>query len=74
VLHYIVQEDLYDRILDEWPELRLSARYRYSLADCLFVIEPYLVLCNPLDRHYAYIKDYPMPGFHVLAGLEVKIR
>ncbi|HUU04112.1 MAG TPA: TonB-dependent receptor [Myxococcota bacterium] len=51
----------------------LSARYRYSPADARFVVEPYLVLANPLDRRYAYIKDYPMPGFHVLAGLMVKI-
>jgi hypothetical protein len=36
-------------------------------------LEPYVFLRNFLDRRYAYVAGYPMPGFNVLVGLKVGI-
>lgn len=49
----------------------LALRYRYSSPDRGFTLEPYVFLRNFLDRRYAYIAHYPMPGFNVLVGLKV---
>jgi outer membrane receptor protein involved in Fe transport len=51
----------------------LALRYRYSSAERGLSVEPYLLLRNFLDRRYAYVEDYPMPGFNVLAGLRIVI-
>jgi outer membrane receptor protein involved in Fe transport len=49
----------------------LALRYRRALRARRVVIEPYLLLRNFLDRRYAYVAEYPMPGFNVLAGLRL---
>ena len=35
------------------------------------MLEPYVLLRNVLDRRYAYVEGYPMPGFNVLFGLKL---
>jgi|WetSurMetagenome_2_1015567.scaffolds.fasta_scaffold00334_10 outer membrane cobalamin receptor len=37
-------------------------------------ISPYLIVRNILNLRYEYIKDYPMPGINVLAGLRIGIQ
>ena len=49
----------------------LALRYRYTSRVRRLVLEPYLFLRNFLDRRYAYVADYPMPGFNVLLGLKL---
>jgi outer membrane cobalamin receptor len=49
----------------------LAVRYRYSLPSRAMTLEPYLFLRNFLDRTYAYVDGYPMPGFNLLLGLKV---
>ena len=51
----------------------LSLRYRYTSRERALTLEPYVLLRNLLDRRYAYVEGYPMPGFNVLAGLKVGI-
>jgi outer membrane receptor protein involved in Fe transport len=51
--------------------LDLSLRYRYAPLDGGLKLEPYLFLRNLFDRRYAYIADYPMPGFNLMFGLKV---
>jgi outer membrane cobalamin receptor len=51
----------------------LALRDRYTSVERRLTIEPYLLLRNFLDRRYAYVQNYPMPGFNVLAGLKVGI-
>jgi outer membrane receptor protein involved in Fe transport len=61
-----------DRIPDVLV-LNLSARYRWSPAGRGFAVEPYLLARNLLDRQYAYVAGYVMPGFNVLAGLRLTL-
>jgi hypothetical protein len=51
----------------------LALRDRYTSGERRVTVEPYLLLRNFLDRRYAYVQNYPMPGFNVLAGLKVGI-
>lgn len=50
--------------------MRISDRYRPDGATYSF--EPYLVIQNLLNRKNAYIKDYPIPGITILAGLALR--
>ncbi len=34
---------------------------------------PYCLLRNFLNRQYEYIKNYPMPGINLLAGLQLEL-
>jgi hypothetical protein len=49
----------------------LALRYRYISRVRVFMFEPYLFLRNFLDRRYAFVEGYPVPGFNVLLGLKV---
>jgi outer membrane cobalamin receptor len=49
----------------------LVLRYRYTSPARRLTLEPYLLLRNFLDRSYAYVAGYPMPGFNALLGLRV---
>ena len=49
----------------------LALRYRYASPARRLTLEPYLLLRNFLDRRYAYVAGYPMPGFNALLGLRV---
>lgn len=51
----------------------LALRYRYTAPDRGVALEPYLFVRNVLDRTYAFVDEYPMPGLHVLFGLKVSI-
>ncbi|MBK6849709.1 MAG: TonB-dependent receptor [Proteobacteria bacterium] len=51
----------------------LALRYRYRSAARGLALEPYALLRNFLDRRYAYVEGYPMPGFHALLGLKVEL-
>ena len=51
----------------------LAVRYRYTSRQRGIAIEPYLLLRNFLNRQYAYVVGYPMPGFNVLMGLKVGV-
>ena len=39
----------------------------------MFSVEPYMIFRNILDRSYAYIEDYPMPGFSVFGGIVMEV-
>ncbi len=49
----------------------LAVRYRHTSRQRGIAIEPYLLLRNFLNRQYAHVAGYPMPGFNVLLGLKV---
>jgi hypothetical protein len=49
----------------------LALRYRHTSRARQLTLEPYLFLRNFLDRRYAYVEGYPMPGFNVLLGLRL---
>lgn len=57
--------------IDDAFAMDLALRYRYAPGDGGPSWEPYVFFRNFLDRRYAYVEGYPMPGFHVLAGLRV---
>ncbi len=51
-----------------------ALRYRYTSAESAASPSSRTVLLrNFLDRRYAYVEGYPMPGFNVLAGLKIGI-
>ncbi len=52
----------------------LAFRYRFqrlAQGQPSTSFEPYLLLRNFLDRRYAYVENYTMPGFNILAGLKI---
>lgn len=59
--------------IDDVFAMNLAVRYRYTSKKRGFTLEPYLFLRNFLDRRYAFVEGYPMPGFNVLAGLKLGI-
>jgi outer membrane cobalamin receptor len=53
-----------------------AVRYRYgrrASGERGHALEPYIMLRNFLDRQYAYVAGYTMPGFNVFAGLKLSI-
>lgn len=66
--------DNYERNpMDDVFYMDLNLRYRFKGKGRKYVLEPYLILRNFIDRKYAYIDGYPMPGFNVMAGLRITI-
>ena len=57
--------------IDDAFFMDLTFRYRYTSASRKFTVEPYLLLRNFLDRSYAYIAGYTMPGLNLLVGLKL---
>ncbi|MDY0003254.1 MAG: TonB-dependent receptor, partial [Polyangia bacterium] len=57
--------------IDDVFFMDMTLRYRYRSGSRRLVIEPYLHLRNFLDRSYAYIQGYAMPGIHALVGLKL---
>jgi len=54
----------------------LALRYRHAATHAspwLGGLEPYVLLRNLLDRRYAFVAGYPMPGFHAFAGLRLML-
>jgi outer membrane receptor protein involved in Fe transport len=72
-VHGLFMEDYGRRPIPDAFVMDLTARYRYTSAERGFVLEPYVFLRNFLDRDFAFIEGYPMPGFNFLAGLKVEL-
>lgn len=72
-VHGLYMADYARQPIDDVFVMDLSVRYRYTSAERGLTLEPYVFLRNFLDRRYAYVEGYPMPGFNVLAGLKVGI-
>ncbi len=51
----------------------LAVRYRHTAAKRGAIVEPYLLVRNLLDRQYAYVAGYTMPGWNATLGLKVEI-
>ena len=72
-VHGLYMADYAREPIDDAFAMDLSLRYRYTSPVRGVALEPYLFLRNFLNRQYAYVADYPMPGFHALAGLKVEL-
>ncbi|MDD5222638.1 MAG: TonB-dependent receptor [bacterium] len=72
-VHGLYMADYSRQPINDVFTMDLAFRYRYDLRERGLTLEPYLFLRNFLDRKYAYIKDYPMPGFNILIGLKMEI-
>ncbi len=57
--------------LEDVFAMDLALRYRYTSQERGVTIEPYFFVRNCLDRHYAFVEGYSMPGVNVLLGLKV---
>lgn len=49
----------------------LGVRFNHPEPKHGYALEPYVLVRNLLDRCYAYVEGYPMPGFNILAGLKL---
>ncbi len=72
-VHGLFMGDYARQPLDDVFVMDATLRYRHTSFDRRVALEPYVLLRNLLDRRYAYIEGYPMPGFNVLAGLRIGI-
>jgi outer membrane cobalamin receptor len=70
-VHGLYMADYQRRPIPDVFVADLALRYRYSWVRRGLALEPYLLLRNFLDRRYAYIEGYPMPGFNALFGLKL---
>lgn len=61
-----------DRI-DDPVVLNLSVSAEHQIPSRSLAIEPYLLLRNLFDLEYAFVENYPMPGFNALGGLRVTL-
>ena len=59
--------------IDDPFSMDLALRYRYTSNERRLTIDPYIFLRNLLDRRYAFVEGYPMPGFNLLMGLKVGV-
>lgn len=71
--HGLFMGDYSRQPIDDVFVMDLTMRYRHASLQRRMSLEPYVLLRNLLDRRYAYIEGYPMPGFNVLAGLRIGI-
>ncbi len=72
-VHGLYMADYGRQPIDDVFVMDLALGYRHSSTTRGVTIEPYLLVRNLLDRRYAYVRDYPMPGCNVLAGLKLGI-
>jgi outer membrane cobalamin receptor len=72
-VHGLFMADYSRQPMEDAFSMDLSLRYRYTASRDGFTVEPYVFLKNLLDRRYAYVADYPMPGFNLMAGLKIGI-
>jgi outer membrane receptor protein involved in Fe transport len=70
-VHGLYMADYERQPIDDVLVVDLTLRDRHVAAGRGLTIEPYLMIRNLLDRRYAYVADYPMPGLNVLFGLRV---
>lgn len=72
-VHGLYMADYSRRPMPDVFFVDLAARYRYTMVERGMSAEPYVLVQNLLDRRYAFIEDYPMPGLNVLAGLTLRM-
>jgi outer membrane cobalamin receptor len=72
-IHGLYMSNYHRNQIEDTFSMDLAFRYRYTQIQRQTTIEPYLFLRNFLDRDYAYVENYPMPGFNILAGLKIGI-
>lgn len=76
-VHGLYMADYGRRPLDNVFVADLALRYHHGSwrhgSGRQLALEPYLLLRNLLDRRYAYVEGYPMPGFNLLLGLKLGI-
>ena len=70
-VHGLFMENYGRRPIPDVFVMDLAIRYRYEKPERALYWEPYLLVRNLLDRRYAYLEDYPMPGLNLLAGLRI---
>jgi outer membrane cobalamin receptor len=73
LVHGLYMADYARRPIGDVFAVDLALRYRHGWDARGLTLEPYVLLRNLLDRRYAYVEGYPMPGFNVLAGVKVGI-
>jgi len=73
-VHGLFMGDYSRQPIEDVFVMDLTLRYRHQSFERRVSLEPYVLLRNLLDRRYAYVEDYPMPGFNVLAGLRIGIQ
>lgn len=72
-VHGLFMGDYARHPIDDVFVVDLTMRYRHTSFERRLSLEPYVLLRNLLDRRYAYVEGYPMPGLNVLAGLRIGI-
>ncbi len=72
-VHGLYMENYQRDPIDNVFFMDMTFRYRYEPSGQPFTLEPYLLLRNMLNLRYEYIKSYPMPGIHTMAGLKVRL-
>ena len=72
-VHGLYMADYRRQPMDDVLFVDGSVRYRYTFTERGISVEPYVLLRNLFDQRYAYVEDYPAPGFNVLAGLKLRI-
>jgi len=68
--------DLSDGGCDRAPDvfvLNAWARYRCELEGRKVTVEPYLLVRNLLDRQYACVAGYVMPGLDIVVGFRIEV-
>ena len=72
-VHGLYMADYHRQPMDDVFFIDATLRYRHFIPERQLTLEPYLYLRNLLDHRYAYVADYPMPGFNAFAGLKIEI-
>ncbi len=72
-VHGLYMGDYARQPIDDVFVMDLTLRYRHQALERGAALEPYLLVRNLLDRRYAYVEGYPMPGLNALVGLRIGI-
>ncbi|HOU89682.1 MAG TPA: TonB-dependent receptor [Polyangiaceae bacterium] len=72
-VHGLYMGDYSRQPIDDVFAMDLSLRYRHESLERGTSLEPYLLVRNLLDRRYAYVEGYPMPGLNALIGLRIGV-
>ena len=71
LVHGLFMSNYGEDPIDDVFVLNLGLRARREFIERDLTVEPYVAVRNLLDSRYAYVKDYIMPRFNVLAGLRL---
>jgi len=72
-VHGLYMGDYARQPIDDVFVMDLTLRYRKQALERGTSLEPYLFVRNLMDRRYAYVEGYPMPGLNALVGLRIGI-